>query len=328
MYFYEGYGCPICQQPFTEKDDIVACPQCGLPHHRSCWAKVGHCHLEHLHNTDKQWSREKATAQSAVAADEPTRQSAAEELPFQICTRCHTQNPEFAEFCKHCGSPLGNSQNWQSGVQHNTTYSEYQPFRSAPYSAENVQPDEMVDDIKAADLSAVVGTNTNYYLPRFRKMAKNNSSASWNWAAFFFGPLWLLYRKMYGLGIVIMILEILQTAVNEISFKAIGFTFTDEMSYEEITTLAMSALANPSNRYFLLSIWLFSVITLAISIVLGIFGNYLYRDHCKKTISRMRSKTPDLTSGELASVGGISIAVTIIGYIAQYFITQILVIFI
>ena len=42
----------------------------------------------------------------------------------------------------------------------------------------------------------------------------------------------------------------------------------------------------------------------------------------------VREKTPDLPSGELSSIGGVSIAVTVIGYIAQYFITQILIIFI
>ena len=326
LYFYEGYACPICQQAFTENDDIVACPQCGLPHHRACWAKEGHCHLYHLHNTDEQWSRDKA---SAARKDAPSaREAVKENLPYQICSRCHTQNPEFAEFCKHCGSPLKNENDWQSNVQQNTPYSEYQPFRNTSYSSQNVDPDEVIDEVSAEDLSAYVGTKADYYLPRFRRMARGGSSASWNWAAFFFGPLWLLYRKMYGLGAIVMIFEIIQTAVMEISYKALGFVMTEEMTYAEVYALVESALSNPSNLYFLLSISLLSVIMLVISIVIAVFGNRLYRDHCQRTIKRAREKTPDLTSGELSSIGGVSIAVTVIGYIAQYFITQILVIFI
>lgn len=328
MYFYEGYSCPSCHQTFSENDDIVACPQCGLPHHRSCWLKEGHCHLHHLHNTDDQWSRDKATANPPLHHEQPSRESVKENLPYQICSCCHTQNPEFAEFCKHCGSPLNSEQCWQSGAKKNTPYSEYQPIRNTWYSTQNVDPNETIDEVKAEDLSAVVGTKTDYYLPRFRRMSRNSSSASWNWAAFFFGPLWLLYRKMYGLGVVIMILELLQTVVTEIAYKAIGFSATEGMTYADRYALIESALTEPSNRYFLLSIWLFSLIAMAISIVLGVLGNRLYHDHCQKTISRARSKTPDLTAGELSSIGGTSIAITIIGYIAQYFITQILIIFI
>lgn len=329
MYFYEGYNCPICQQAFNETDDIVACPQCGLPHHRACWAKEGHCHLHHLHNTDEQWSRDKASAAQATEESHPPAcETVKENHPYQICSRCHTQNPEFAEFCKHCGSPLKSDNNWQSDAQQNTPYSEYQPFRNTSYSSQNVDPNEVIDEVRAEDLAAFVGTKADYYLPRFRRMARNGSSASWNWAAFFFGPLWLLYRKMYAWGAIVMILELLQTAVTQISYKALGLVVTEEMTYAEAYALVQSAISKPSSLYFLLSISLFSVIMLVISIGLAVFGNRLYRDHCRRTITRVREKTPDLTPGELSSIGGVSIAVTVIGYIAQYFITQIFVIFI
>ena len=36
MSNYTGCKCPVCQQPFTETDDIVVCPECGAPYHRAC----------------------------------------------------------------------------------------------------------------------------------------------------------------------------------------------------------------------------------------------------------------------------------------------------
>ncbi len=285
--------------------------------------------MHHLHNTDEQWSRVKATAEQTAEKSHPSaRESIDESLPYQICSRCHTQNPEFAEFCKHCGSPLKGENDQHSDAQQHAPYSEYQPFRNTSYSSHNVDPNEVINEVRAQDLSAFVGTKSDFYLPRFRRMARDGSSASWNWAAFFFGPLWLLYRKMYGLGTVVMILEILQTAVMVIAYKALGLVMTDEMTSAEFYALVESALSNPSNLYFRLSISLFSVIMLVISILIAVFGNRLYRDHCQRTIKRACENTPDLTPGELSSFGGVSIAVTIIGYIAQYFITQILVIFI
>ncbi len=327
MYFYEGYSCPVCQQLFTEKDDVVACPHCGLPHHRECWAKEWHCHLHHLHDTPEQWRRDRASTTQNSPQGEPTdRVTANENSAHQICAQCHTSNPEFSEFCKHCGTSLKSDTTWQSDPQ--PTFNEYQPFHNPDKKSQTVAPNEVIDGIKAEDLAAFVGAKSEYYLPRFRRIARNGSSASWNWAAFFFGPLWLLYRKMYGLGAIVMILELLQTAVTEIAYKNLGLVVTDEMSSTELFSLIESVISKPSSTYFLLSISLLSVIMLVVSIVLALFGNRLYRDHCGRVITHVRQKTPDLTAGELSSIGGVSIAVMVIGYIAQYFITQILIIFI
>ena len=39
------YGCPCegCGEPLTLKDDIVVCPDCGAPYHRTCYEKLGRC---------------------------------------------------------------------------------------------------------------------------------------------------------------------------------------------------------------------------------------------------------------------------------------------
>ena len=72
MFFYEGYTCPVCGEKFKESDDIVACPECGAPHHRDCWKKEGHCHFVADHGTDRQWARPQAgdSANSAESAVE------------------------------------------------------------------------------------------------------------------------------------------------------------------------------------------------------------------------------------------------------------------
>ena len=52
----EGQSCPVCHAYLFDEDDVVICPVCGAPHHRDCYAHVGHCALEHLHGTDEQYS--------------------------------------------------------------------------------------------------------------------------------------------------------------------------------------------------------------------------------------------------------------------------------
>ncbi len=320
MYFYEGYSCPICGQPFSENEDVVFCPQCGLPHHRACWMQEGHCHLAHLHNTEEQWSRDKAA--KTVNQKQDNRAS---NHPHQICANCGTPNAEFAEFCQHCGAPLKIDEQWQSAVHTSSPYNEYQPFRSTQQPAQTSDNSE-IDGVSSQDVSAFVGLKATYYVPRFQRMARNNSSASWNWAAFIFGPFWLLYRKMYAFGVLVMLLDIAQVTLTQFAFNAIGFT--NNTTYAEIYSFVETAMTVPSNRYFLFAIFLLSVLEMAISIGVALFGNRLYRDHCKRKIQTAREHTPDLTSGELSTLGGTSIAVTIIGYFAQYFITQILLMFV
>ena len=73
MFFYQGLACPHCNQAFDERDDIVACPVCGAPHHRDCWKEHGGCACAADHGTQRQWSRE--TAAPEEPADTPTAEN-------------------------------------------------------------------------------------------------------------------------------------------------------------------------------------------------------------------------------------------------------------
>ena len=49
---FKGVECPVCSVEFADKDDVVVCPDCGTPHHRSCYAQNGQCANLLLHGTD------------------------------------------------------------------------------------------------------------------------------------------------------------------------------------------------------------------------------------------------------------------------------------
>ena len=102
MFFYEGYTCPVCGKAFEETDDIVACPECGAPHHRECWQREGRCHYAADHGTGRQWSRKEAKTEPAGAAQQTNTASYTE----KVCPYCGNHNPEFAEFCSRCGHDL------------------------------------------------------------------------------------------------------------------------------------------------------------------------------------------------------------------------------
>ena len=78
MSKYTGLECPVCKNTFKDDDDIVVCPECGAPYHRTCYQKEGHCIYEDKHGTDQAWQ-----------AEERAHQEAGDKK----CPRCGTVNP-------------------------------------------------------------------------------------------------------------------------------------------------------------------------------------------------------------------------------------------
>jgi Protein of unknown function (DUF2628) len=56
------------------------------------------------------------------------------------------------------------------------------------------------EDVANLYKKAIGKRNQEYYLYRFEEFDKAGPGlrTNWNWAAFFFGGIWALYRKMYG----------------------------------------------------------------------------------------------------------------------------------
>lgn len=93
MTRYTGNHCPVCEQAFTDEDDIVVCPDCGTPYHRACWQKVGVCMHKSEHAAGFEWQPEFG----------PDAEKAAHEA---TCPNCGTHNQPGAAQCSHCGCPL------------------------------------------------------------------------------------------------------------------------------------------------------------------------------------------------------------------------------
>ena len=50
---YTSYKCPVCNNQFSEEDDVVVCPECGTPHHRECYIQNGNCANADKHGTNE-----------------------------------------------------------------------------------------------------------------------------------------------------------------------------------------------------------------------------------------------------------------------------------
>lgn len=310
MFFYNGLTCPVCNKSFVEGEDIVSCPTCGLPHHRTCWHSEGKCHLDDLHGTEQQWTRESADRA------EPTVDQTARET--KTCPHCRADVPEFAEFCSRCGRPL-QSEEWSESANVQTNYAEYRPFQS-PFGAFNhFSPDEIIGRHKAKDLAAVVGNNSIYYLPRFRRLIQTGSGG-WNWAAFLFGPYWLLYRKNYFLGIIYFLVQTVYNLASGYVLASVNQANTVEDMMIAIEKLLQDDVA----KWMVLLIFLVYAILLMSRILLGILGNRLYFRDCEKRIDRAQDNDDELSAAELSVKGGVSMTAAVIAYLIPGILSYIL----
>lgn len=281
MTFYEGLSCPVCLQPFTNSDDIVYCPQCGLPHHRACWHRLGECAATQTHNTEQQWSR---TTEEQTSASQPS-----------------PEQPSNAEPHQH--------------------YNEYKPFSQYESARPTFNEDDVIDGVSANDYAAVVSSKTEYYIPRFRRIAAGGNGG-WNWAAFFFGGYWLIYRKMYVGGFLLLALNLFETFLASFVMNVMGSNDPQQL-YDSIYNMITNSTAGPQ-LFYLLSIWIISAIIFVIDILVAIFGNKLYQQHCATVIQKARTRVPDLTAPELTQFGGTTIGIVLISGILMSFVEQLI----
>ena len=311
LLYYEGLQCPVCKKPFTDSNNIVVCPECGLPHHRDCWNSIGQCAAGDKHGTNEQWSREKARAASTKGHVPPQ----GEPKNDQVCPHCFTRNSEYSEFCNHCGRHL-KATDWHSEPPTDeSSVGQYMPFRTTQVNPENYSAAERIGDYSAADLAAMVGNNTRYYMPRFRSIAQGGSGG-WNFCAFLFGPYWLLIRKIYWPGILLFIMQTVLSIATVILYQP----FFSAVTEQEMITSAQQIMTDP----FFAPVAVLTLILFAIRILLAFRGNQYYKLMCEKKIRSAREKTKDISSAELSSIGGISVGISVLFYFISYVITEVI----
>lgn len=206
-----GKTCPVCSQNFHEGDDVVVCPKCGAPYHRSCYQEKGKCLFTDLHQSGKSWHE--------VYDDDPT----VPEEESVKCSQCGASNEANAIVCRNCGSFLSKSvsqhldESKEEASKDETKEEEPEnmgagiggvPFSLFIDPMGGVGKDEDLGGVTAAELSKFVNVNTHYYIPVFARIKKHDKS-KFNFAAFFFTGAWFLYRKQYIKGSIIAAIYLL-----------------------------------------------------------------------------------------------------------------------
>ena len=99
---FNGQKCPACGRSFDQDDDIVVCPVCGTPQHRSCWDERGECVNAARHAEGYVWQPETPEYSAEPHTEEQTQDS----QNTQICPVCGSENEPNSLSCTNCGAPL------------------------------------------------------------------------------------------------------------------------------------------------------------------------------------------------------------------------------
>ena len=151
--------------------------------------------------------------------------------------------------------------------------------------AQRAQPPEVQEVPRGVedDLTAFVGNNANVYIQKFKKFnmgGANTFAITWNWSTFFFGPCWMLYRKLYGWAVVAFVLSAIPftSLISTLAFAMTGNYIYFKHANKRISELKRS---RPSSELTaaLASVggvnqW---VVTLSIvTIIVGFIGSGLF----------------------------------------------------
>lgn len=184
MSFYENTECPVCKKKFENGDDIVTCPDCGTPHHRECYKLVGHCVNSGLHDSDFRFVREHNQTDSPKPSDENDN--------YYIPQTDFNIRNESTSFPNQDVSEK--------------TISDIKAIIAS--NSEYDRDTDTIDGESVSDVAATVVTNTKRFVNVFKKFDKTNKKTNWNWCAFIFGPLYLIFRKMYKFSIAFLCLDL------------------------------------------------------------------------------------------------------------------------
>ena len=188
MLEYEGCQCRYCGKPFEPDDDIVVCPECGTPYHRSCYREAGQCINTELHESGESWQmhrKQELREQKAEARRAEMEDAEAE--------RQRGEMPKMFQASLYDGVRL-NPDDPTVGLD----------------------PDEEYEGAKMGEIAEFVRDNRFYYLPLFRLMKKTGRKISFNFISLLFPQLYFANRKMWAGTILTVLLKTIISIPNAI----------------------------------------------------------------------------------------------------------------
>ena len=331
---YYNYRCPVCEKPFDKDSEIVVCPVCGTPHHRECYDINNRCFYEDKHAEGFDFRAENPQGASSENTENNTQNRTNNRANQQnrrsdiiSCKNCGTFNVASNKTCSNCGEPLEQEADGYNSYDRHTQEQNTPPYQNAnrnpqqPFAGFTFDPlgglkadEDLGNGVTAQEVSKFTKNNSPFFCRLFRQI-KTYDKSRLSFVGFLFHGGWLLYRKMYKIGIFITALiamMIISQLYIETFYEDLMKNFanaTNNVSYSELIGALSSFFEglDTENR-IVMGIYAFSSIgQFAIRIICALCGNRWYYKHCIKTISKIKSNSgTESTESVLETKGGVN----------------------
>lgn len=296
MQNFFGNPCPYCGKNLAEGDDIVVCPECGTPHHRDCYKEHSACANEEKHSENFEWK-------NPVFTHSHKPEPVPEENPETVlCGHCGMENPGSARYCLGCGAPLSEEK------PH--VFSSEEEFQRERERIITESFSASFDGISAKEAAIYVRSNVGYFLPRFAAFSKG-AKFDTNFSAFIFSFFYLFYRKMYALGIGVL----LATTILSIPTFLLDFQVIQEQ-YVEMGLLSQVIWNVPHQETLAIYAIIANLFVWIMRIALMMFFNRLYYSKVVSNIKNARNSLANQSETVIANFfrkkGGTSLFAPII----------------
>lgn len=301
----KGQQCPVCKAYLFEDDDVVFCPECGAPHHRECYQKIGHCALSEFHGTEQEYSRTKKEER-----EQPEQEENKQSAQTVTCYFCYEEYPRDYKNCPHCGH-LNAAGMGGAG---------FDPLGGVPADF------ELDGGVNAKEAAKFVMSSSNRYMPKFAKF-KAGGKISWNWAAFLLPEGWALHRKMYKSGILAILLivaaGILMIPFSE-EYNSIisAFSGQDQFTSETYSQMLSQLLTISSSAKILSAVAV--GLELATRFFFALFGDYLYYRHTVATLREIKENESEDKNEQIMKRGGSNLLLLIAGILATSYLPSLI----
>lgn len=310
----EGKKCAVCHSYLFDDDDVVYCPQCGAPHHKDCYKALGHCALESLHGTEKQYDASKESKEKKeeikIAYHTPSEEE--QETNTVICGMCGEEYDKNQRVCPECNSPNFSAFGGK--------FSDFDFLGGVPADM------DLGDGITADEAKRFVSSNTHRYIPKFAQMTIGKK-ASWNWIAFIFPCGWFLSRKMYKKGLLIGALSIALTLINFPFSKALNYIdMSSVRNYSQMFDIIMQNLPKIGTAA-LIAAMISGILNIVLRVVCAVIGDYSYKNYTISSIKEIKSNSEDIED-DFHRKGGVSLISLILGIMAVQYLPAVLSMFV
>ena len=319
--FYDNKMCDGCSETMLSGEDIVVCPECGTPQHRECYNKNNECVNAHLHAEGFDWRAAHEEAEAPKPLEESFQKEEIDEEPekrFDYGSPEEIPNIPMPEFRI-------------DGIY----------IKGRAYEAE-----EDLGGATVKEVATYTQVNFKHYI---KKLAKNKDAKSfflsWNWGAFFFGPAWFFYRKLYKLGAIFLALAVSATIAVSPLLPTINKAATElEPLYTQLYTAIKANSTSPTEesqakveqlsseitaiakRVMPHTLAVFGATYLVAQIIPALIANYFYKKKMFEDIkfAKKATSSPEVLKYSLIRRGGVSFLAGLFANLAATYLPEII----